>query len=88
MPNREIGSCEDRDAQTGIRGEAMKILKQGKLSKDEVYQGRCNSCGTEVEFLRAEARYVNDQRDGDSLVVVCPMCKNEIWTSVRGRNDR
>lgn len=62
----------------------MRIIKQGRLTADEVYQGECNGCGTEVEFQRKEARYVNDQRDGDALVVVCPTCKNEIWTAVRG----
>jgi predicted RNA-binding Zn-ribbon protein involved in translation (DUF1610 family) len=69
-------------------GDEVKILKQGKLAADEVYQGDCNHCGTEVEFQRKEARYVSDQRDGDALVVECPTCKHEIWTSVRSRMDR
>lgn len=66
----------------------MKVIKQGKLAGDEVYQAKCNQCGTIVEFERKEARYESDQRDGDSLVVSCPTCGKEIWTAVRSRYER
>lgn len=62
----------------------MKVLREGRLAEDDIYQGECFHCGAVVEFQRKEARYVSDQRDGDALVVVCPTCSNEIWTAVRG----
>ncbi len=59
----------------------MKILERGIKPGDTVYRARCLHCKTAVEFQRSEARFVSDQRDGNSLVVTCPVCEREIWTA-------
>lgn len=86
--------CEQQDISSecfvcrGDQENFVKIIRQGKLSADEVYQAECNQCGTVLEFQRKEARFESDQRDGDALVVTCPTCQHEIWTAVRSRYDR
>lgn len=59
----------------------MKILKEGRLPEQQVYQTTCTKCGTEYEFKRGEARFSSDQRDGDALVTKCPLpgCGKENW---------
>lgn len=52
----------------------MKILKQGQLPENRVYQATCNNCKTEFEYRQAEAKVVYDQRDGNYLAINCPLC--------------
>jgi RNase P subunit RPR2 len=65
----------------------MRVIRKGALPEKRVYKGVCNHCGTIVEFAQEEARYVSDQRDGDALVVTCPTCGKEIWSSARRNID-
>ncbi len=65
-------------------GGPMKIIERGIKPDDAVCKSRCMHCKTLVEFQRSEARYVSDQRDGDALVVACPVCEREIWAAVIG----
>lgn len=51
----------------------MKILVVGKLPAEHQYKITCHNCGTVFEFLRKEAEYVTEQRDGDYLIVTCPL---------------
>jgi endogenous inhibitor of DNA gyrase (YacG/DUF329 family) len=58
----------------------VKIIKQGKLPNEEVFQGECTHCGTIVEFQRKEAA-----THADCLVVSCPLCQSNIkrvWGSI------
>ena len=59
----------------------MKIIERGIKPDDMTQQARCTRCRTLVEFQRSEARFVSDQRDGDAMVVKCPVCGHEIWTA-------
>lgn len=60
----------------------MKIIKQGKLPEEKEYQAKCSNCKTEISFKRKEATYVPCQRDGDSLTIGCPLCKQTIWVAI------
>jgi hypothetical protein len=51
----------------------VKITKVGTLPCSKTYQARCRSCKTEFIFERKEAKYNNDQRDGDYLSITCPL---------------
>lgn len=59
----------------------MTILKKGTLPQDKRYRATCRTCKTEVEFAQIEAERRHDMRDGDALVVKCPVCNGEIWTT-------
>lgn len=58
---------------------AIKVLKQGTPPEEKVYQATCQRCGSELEFQQKDGRYVSDQRDGDAIVVKCPVCNSEVW---------
>jgi hypothetical protein len=64
----------------------MRIIKPGKLPGEQEFTADCVHCGCRFTFLRKEAKYHSDQRDGNALVVKCPQkgCGDEIWVSVLG----
>ncbi len=57
----------------------MKVLKSGSVPREKVYTTTCKRCGCMFEFARMEARYVEDARDGDAVVIHCPECDDENW---------
>lgn len=63
----------------------MKIIREGAKPENDTYRGTCARCDTEIEFLRREAEYVSDQRDGESLKIACPTCGRYIWVAVRSK---
>lgn len=52
----------------------VKIIQQGTLPELRPYRCECTHCRTVFEFLRSDAEYVSDQRDGDFLRIDCPFC--------------
>ena len=56
----------------------MKVIKQGQIPGEITHRATCNRCKTEVEFKRKEGRISYDQRDGDFITVVCPLCRDDI----------
>lgn len=60
----------------------VKVLERGKLRSETVHQIRCTGCDSLLEFTEHEAKYVGDQRDGDALVITCPVCHKEVWKAV------
>lgn len=60
----------------------MRILKLGKTAGDTKFKCTCNGCGTVMEFLKSESKYVNDPRDGDYYEIQCPVCPRRITKAV------
>lgn len=60
----------------------MKIISCCEVPNDRVYQATCNNCKSVLEFKRSEAMYTSDQRDGDFLRVVCPVCNFYVTKSI------
>ena len=61
----------------------MRIIKEGRLKSEKVYQPTCNDCKTIFEFKQGEANYVSDQRDGDCLQINCPFCGQVVTVGVK-----
>lgn len=61
----------------------MRIIEQGRLPESQAYECTCRHCRTRFEFARGEAKYNDDQRDGDYLSIPCPLCKKECTHAVR-----
>ncbi len=59
----------------------IEIVRMGLAPSQKQYHAVCNKCQTEIKFLRYDATYVTDQRDGDFLKVSCPTCDNPITTT-------
>ena len=62
----------------------MKVIKRGEIPLAKKYQATCMNCGTIFEFMKCEAEYVVDQRDGDCLRIKCPLheCKHTCYVGV------
>jgi hypothetical protein len=58
----------------------VKIIRSGKNRKIKSHAVNCG-CGCHFSFTAEDARYVNDQRDGDAYVVKCPECKQVHWVA-------
>ena len=57
----------------------MKIIRSSKSKKPKEVTTECIGCDCKFKFAASEARFVGDQRDGDTYVVKCPECKRENW---------
>jgi hypothetical protein len=53
----------------------VKILREGKLPEERVWEGTCTICGTLAECRERELKVTHDQRDGTSGSAACPLCK-------------
>ena len=58
----------------------VEVLKKN-LPREKTRTISCKECKSRLRFKESEARYVADQRDGDALVIKCPVCKAENWIS-------
>lgn len=54
----------------------MRIIRQGTIPEHRQIETTCNNCDTVFEFQPIEAKYNNDQRDGDFYSIACPTCKH------------
>ena len=59
---------------------AIKVIFQGQRPEDKPYEGTCYTCKTKIECLQADGtiKPAYDQRDRESLIVICPTCKGTI----------
>jgi len=70
----------------------IEIIKKGALPGEKKYRTTCNNCRTEFTFQAKDARRSSDQRDGDALIVKCPLegCGKDVWAQAgfTSWNDR
>lgn len=52
----------------------MRIIKEGYLPEEKLYNKECYHCHTFFEFKRKEAKYSSDFRGEAWLTVNCPFC--------------
>jgi endogenous inhibitor of DNA gyrase (YacG/DUF329 family) len=55
---------------------SIKVIKRGEKPADRKYNTTCNSCGSQVEWKKIDAKRVweGDQRDGPFTQIDCPVC--------------
>jgi RNase P subunit RPR2 len=56
----------------------MKIIKHGVKPSDRKREINCTKCESIIEVQRSEGTLTYDQRDGDFITFVCPVCGNKI----------
>lgn len=61
----------------------MKIIKRGTIPEQRTHEASCNYCGTIFQFLQAEAKYHDDQRDGAYLSIACPVCQRTVTKGIK-----
>lgn len=57
---------------------AIEILRRGIPPQEVHYLADCSTCRSSLRFLRKDARYQADQRDGDYPVIECPVCSAQV----------
>lgn len=58
----------------------IKILKQGRLLEEVTYKFACHHCATEFTAQRKDGKVNDDQREGRSLEVNCPLCSTKCYS--------
>jgi hypothetical protein len=61
----------------------MRIIKEGQIPTEKLYEGTCGYCATVFEFKAGEATLVSDQRNGDCLTIGCPKCAKLVFVDKR-----
>jgi len=61
----------------------MEIIKRGTPPGEKIHEATCNSCKTEVRFKESEGKITYDQRDGNYVTVMCPVCNSLIYKALR-----
>lgn len=56
----------------------MEILFKGIPPSEKDYTGECYYCKTRVRFKAKEGKTTYDQRDGNFITVLCPVCSRPI----------
>lgn len=60
---------------------AIEVIERGNLPEDQPYDATCNHCRSKLRFLRKDAKFTSDQRDGDFLTIACPVCSHPVHTA-------
>lgn len=61
----------------------IEIIKRGKPPGEIGYEVTCHNCKSELRFKGSDAKYSNDQRDGNYLSIDCPVCHRKVTSQVR-----
>lgn len=61
----------------------MKIIGRGSLPGEREWKALCGNCRTRFEFLEKEGQVHDDQRDGRYITVLCPVCSNQCYGSLK-----
>lgn len=52
----------------------IKIIQKGQLPALKVYKVTCRYCTSVLEFTQQDGKIHYDQRDGDYIEILCPVC--------------
>ena len=55
----------------------MEIIARGKLPSEGEAEWTCRHCKSELRSKKSEGKLEHDQRDGDFVRCVCPVCQYE-----------
>jgi predicted RNA-binding Zn-ribbon protein involved in translation (DUF1610 family) len=56
-----------------------KIIKKGKKLRERPLRWECSNCGSTIESVKSEGRWMHDPREGDAVVTQCPACREDNW---------
>lgn len=64
---------------------AITIINRGIAPDTVPIEVLCRHCQTRFSFLKTDAKYVPDQRDGDFYEIDCPVCQASVTKAVSAR---
>jgi hypothetical protein len=60
----------------------IEVVSVGnKQPENRIYRRSCGNCGSLLQFKSGDGRFVCDQRDGNAIVIKCPVCGVDVWTN-------
>lgn len=60
----------------------MKIIKRGRSVRERSTEWNCQACNSTIEAKRSEGEFFSDQRDGDAIIFVCPVCDEKNYIDI------
>lgn len=57
---------------------AIEVVRRGHLPEEDQFEAQCYRCKSDIRFLRSDAKFTADQRDGDFVTVACPVCQTPV----------
>ena len=60
----------------------MRIIERGEIPSERVHEVRCSNCYSKIEFQEHEAKKTYDQRDGNYMIIECPVCNDKIYKAI------
>lgn len=55
----------------------MDIIRKGQIPEEVSVTWTCTKCRSEIRAQRSEGEEHHDQRDGNFVTFVCPVCQHE-----------
>lgn len=65
----------------------MEILKRGYLPAERVAVWECYNCKSQIRSKMSEGERVYDQKNGDYISNICPVCSNPHSIAVKVYRD-
>ncbi len=56
----------------------VEVVIKGDGPEERMYRATCRHCQSLLQFTRSEATFTSDQRDGDYVSVICPVCSSSV----------
>lgn len=66
----------------------VEVVHDATKESDAPRVAQCGGCRSLLRFRPSEARREFDARDGNALVIGCPVCGKDIWLSEEARHRR
>lgn len=60
---------------------SIEVIERGTPPGEKPYKVTCTSCRSKLKFLRTDAKFTSDQRDGAYLTIRCPVCGTDVHTA-------
>lgn len=57
----------------------INIIERGEPPSEKTYTTSCYNCKTKFSFQGKDAKTSFDQREGDYLMINCPVCHNPCY---------
>lgn len=59
-----------------------EILERGQNPEEKEYLVTCGHCKSRLLYKKFEGKPSYDQRDGDFITFICPVCGNPIYVDL------
>ena len=61
----------------------IEVIKEGRRKEEVRIEFTCNHCHARLRAAMKDGQYTSDQRDGDYVRFVCPMCDGNVCVSAK-----